>query len=66
MSTCQQLIDLQRPIRSDRVRGFQPPWRTVFVYRCAACGGEVRVRANSYCGKTAVASKGAILCGLSK
>ena len=55
------LIDLCRPVRSERVRGFQPPWRTVFVYKCVA-GHEVRVCANSFRGKTAVPGVGAIRC----
>ena len=63
MTTCEALIDLQCPIRSDRVRAFQPPWRTVFVYRCPSCGAERHVRANSYQGKRAVLSVGAIRCG---
>lgn len=37
------VLNLARPVRSERVRGFQPPWYTVFVYRCDACGGETRV-----------------------
>jgi len=48
--TCNATIDLQAPISSERVRGFQPPWRTVFVYRCLACSRTVRVRANAYYG----------------
>jgi len=55
------LINLGRPVRSERVRGFQPPWRTVFVYKCVA-GHEVRVCANSFRGKTAVPGVGAIRC----
>ncbi|MFY4731179.1 hypothetical protein [Nitrospira sp. BLG_2] len=55
-------INLSTPIRTERVRDFQPPWRTVFVYKCKACGKETRVRANSYRGKTAVPSVGAIAC----
>lgn len=31
-------------VRSERVRDFQPPWRTVYVYACRACDREVRVR----------------------
>jgi len=55
------LINLSFPIRSERVRQFQPPWRTVFIYRCEN-GHEVRVGANSYRGKTAVLGVGAIVC----
>ena len=42
-------IDLRRPIRSERRRGFQPPWYTVYVYRCEN-GHETTVRANSFRG----------------
>lgn len=56
-------IDLARPIRSVRVRaGFQPHWRTVYVYRCGTCGGETRVFANAYRGRTPVPGVGAIVC----
>lgn len=55
------LIDLRRPVRSERVRDFQPPWRTVFVYECAN-GHEVRVRAGAFRGKTPVPGVGAIRC----
>lgn len=55
------LVDLATPVRSERVRGFQPPWYTVFVYRCAA-GHEVRVRAGAFIGQTAVPAIGAIRC----
>lgn len=54
-------IDLRSPIRSERVRDFQPPWRTVYVYRCAA-GHEVRVRAGSFRGRNPEPSVGAIRC----
>ena len=56
------IINLSSPVRSERVRDFQPPWRTVFVYKCKTCGKETRVRANSYRGKTAVPGVGAIAC----
>lgn len=61
--TCNALIDLARPWTRERVRGFQPPWYTVFVYRCAACGEKRRVRAVAFRGTTPVASLGAIRCG---
>lgn len=54
-------INLSTPIRSERVRGFQPPWRTVFVYQCSQ-GHTVRVYANSFRGRTPVPSVGAITC----
>jgi len=37
------IMDLSRPIRTERVRWFQPPWRTVYIYRCPVCGKENRV-----------------------
>jgi hypothetical protein len=54
-------INLATPIRSERVRDFQPPWRTVYIYRCAN-GHEVRVRAGSFIGRNPTPSKGAIYC----
>ena len=33
-------------VRSERVRGFQPPYYTVHVYRCDSCRAEIRVRQN--------------------
>ena len=32
-----------RYVGHERVRGFQPPWRTVLKYRCS-CGAELRLR----------------------
>lgn len=61
--TCNATIDLRTPARSERVRDFQPPWRTVYVYRCPLCGHERRVRANSFRGAKAEPSLGAIVCG---
>ena len=60
---CQGTIDLRRPIGSEKVRGFQPPWYTVFRYRCAECGVESRVRASSFRGRNPEPSVGAIRCG---
>ena len=40
-------IDLSRPKRSERVRGFQPPWRTVNIYECSECHKETRIYASS-------------------
>ena len=56
------VINLATPIRSERVRDFQPHWRTVFVYRCGTCNKETRVRANSFRGKTPVPGVGGIVC----
>jgi hypothetical protein len=61
MKDCANFINLSTPFKSERVRDFQPPWRTVFVYRCAA-GHETRVRAGSFRGKHAEPSIGAIRC----
>jgi DNA-directed RNA polymerase subunit RPC12/RpoP len=55
-------IDLMQPVRSERVRGFQPPWYTVYVYICPRCGNEVRMKASSFFGKTPKPSTGAIIC----
>jgi hypothetical protein len=62
MEFCNAVIDLSRPIRSERRRQFQPPYYTVFVYRCT-CGHEVTVRASAYSGTRAVPSRGGIVCG---
>lgn len=56
------VINLATPVRSERVRWFQPPWRTVFIYRCSKCGKETRVFANSFRGRTPVPSVGGIAC----
>jgi ribosomal protein S27E len=57
------MIDLSTPIRMERVRsGFQPHWRTVFIYSCPDCENETRVFANSFIGQTAVPGVGAIRC----
>jgi len=61
------IIDLSKPIRSERDRaGFQPHWRTVFVYRCGGdggCGREHRIYTNSFRGKNAVPGIGGVRCG---
>lgn len=57
-----KVIDLRFPIRSERVRaGFQPHWRTVFVYRCS-CGKETRVFASAFRGSTPEPGIGGIYC----
>lgn len=61
--TCQAVIDLLRPVGREKVRGFQPPWRTVFIYECKECGSKRRVFANSFIGKRPVPSVGGIVCG---
>ena len=60
---CETRIDLQRPNRARRVRGFQPPWRTVFDYRCPACGSLTTMRASAFRGKYAEPGIGATICG---
>ena len=58
------IIDLSKPIRSERVRaGFQPHWRTVFIYKCRECGKEHRIYTNSFRGKNAVPGVGGVRCG---
>lgn len=56
------MIDLRNPVKSERHRGFQPPWYTVFVYQCELCGREMRIRANSFSGRRPVPSVGAVRC----
>ena len=56
------MLNLQNPIRSEKRRSFQPPWYTVYVYRCKGCGKETTVRANSFRGPNPVPSVGAIRC----
>lgn len=34
------------PARVERIRGFQPPWRTVLVFRCPDNERETRLRVN--------------------
>jgi DNA-directed RNA polymerase subunit RPC12/RpoP len=62
MEKCGGLIDLSHPCASERVRGFQPPWRTVYIYKCAKCGQTVRVGAGSFRGTVPMPSTGAVLC----
>jgi hypothetical protein len=57
------MINLKTPIRSEKVRaGFQPHWRTVFVYKCEKCGGETRIYANSFQGKYPTPGIGGVYC----
>jgi hypothetical protein len=64
METCKAHIDLSTPRRSERVRaGFQPHWRTVYVYKCSECGAFRRVYANAYRGPHPEPGTGAIVCG---
>jgi hypothetical protein len=41
-----RVINLREPIGSERVRGFQPPWYTVWIYKCGHCEQEVRIKQN--------------------
>jgi hypothetical protein len=64
MRTCEATIDLRYPRSRDRVRaGFQPHWRTVFVYVCPGCGAACRVYASSFSGTHATPAVGGIRCG---
>jgi len=29
-----------------RVRGFQPPWYLILIYKCDSCGQKYRIRKN--------------------
>ena len=60
---CNGIINTAHPLTSERVRDFQPPWRTVFIYKCPECGGITRLRASSFSGSTPVPGKGGIVCG---
>jgi hypothetical protein len=60
---CQGTINLNTPSGSEKRRGFQPPWYTVYKYSCPDCGRSLTVRANSFYGKRPVPSIGAIRCG---
>jgi hypothetical protein len=56
-------IMLQYPIKSKKVRaGFQPHWRTIFLYICPECAKEVGVYACAFSGKTPIPGIGAIYC----
>ena len=61
--TCGGIIDLATPTGSERVRGFQPPYRTVYIYRCPRCGSVRKVRAGSFRGTTPEPDVGGIVCG---
>lgn len=62
MHGCKGLIDLSRPIRQEKVRGFQPPWRTVFIYVCPLCSTELRMCASRFMGGVATPELGAVRC----
>jgi hypothetical protein len=62
--TCEGRINLAIPLSATRVRDFQPPWRTVYLYRCPQCHRDIRVRAGAFMGRRAVPGVGGIVCGL--
>lgn len=61
--TCDGIMDLSRPIGAERVRGFQPPWYTVWRYRCPKCGAEMRIRASRFHGRNPAPEIGGVYCG---
>lgn len=63
MDTCNAVIGFDTYKRTERVRDFQPPWRTVFVYTCPECGAERRLRASGRNGSCEVMGLGAMVCG---
>jgi hypothetical protein len=60
---CEATINLSQPSQSQRVRGFQPPWHTVYIYTCRLCGTSHRVRASTFRGTRPEPGTGAIRCG---
>lgn len=62
MQGCKGLIDLSKPLRSEKVRGFQPPWRTVFIYACPICKTELRMCASRFMGGVPVPELGTVRC----
>lgn len=59
---CNRVLDLSRPSRTALVRGFQPPYRTLFVYICE-CGAEHRLRAVAFRGALPEPGVGGFVCG---
>lgn len=62
-ATCTAVINLSTPTSSERIRGFQPPWQTVYVYTCRTCGTSHRIRAGAFRGRTPEPARGGIVCG---
>jgi ssDNA-binding Zn-finger/Zn-ribbon topoisomerase 1 len=57
------IIDLNRPIGSKRIRaGFQPHWRTVFIYECPQCKNHIRIYANKFRGRFPIPEIGGVYC----
>lgn len=46
MTNCETVFGMEHCVRSEKRRGFQPPWYTVFVLRCPTCGTERHIRQN--------------------
>jgi RNase P subunit RPR2 len=63
LTICDATVNLSTPVRSERVRVPFQKSRTVWIYRCPACGHERRVFASSFRGQTPTPSVGAIRCG---
>lgn len=63
MKTCENVINLGAPIRSEKMRVPFKKSRVVFIYRCAKCEQERRVFANSFRGTRAEPGVGGIVCG---
>lgn len=40
------IINFNSYNRTERRRGFQPPWHTVLIYKCPNCGRERFVKKN--------------------
>lgn len=40
------IINFNSYNRTERRRGFQPPWHTVLIYKCPNCGHEHFVKKN--------------------
>lgn len=60
MDTCRAIVDISKDcVGHEKRRGFQPPWYTVRVLRCPACGGKRYLRV-SWRG---TAPTGGIVCG---
>jgi hypothetical protein len=61
--SCDGIINLNTPISSEQRRGFQPPYYTVYKYKCPKCGYPVTVRAGAFRGRTPEPGVGGIRCG---
>jgi hypothetical protein len=59
---CGATISLGSPTSQYKTRSGWGKWRTVFVYRCPQCGGETRLFASAFRGKTPEPGVGGVLC----